>query len=181
MKIKQLKKAIRGVFKQPKKEYYIGKIYHGAPYFLPMDYHPTIFSVHKELPFIKRSPHFKLFNRYVFYGWPIKVMWLGLGWKDKFNIPRFEWSPAFQIFFFKWQFCIFWVAPGSTEMIDNDNYYEQILWFLYYSSDITDAKHTWPWYSTTLNSKHILVDKKKDALFYKEYSPSTWNDNFLIK
>lgn len=80
-----------------------------------------------------------------------KGVWCG-------NSPRYEWQPSFQIYFFKWQFCIFWNAPDG----DNDLYYEMILWYLKYSNkDVNKAKETWGWIN--YNTKE-----------------STWNDKYLV-
>jgi len=90
-------------------------------------------------------------------GWPIKITWHGLGWKDKYDTPRFEFAPGFYIYFFHWQFCMWKVSPDG----DNDRYYEQKLWLEKYSNnDYNKAKETWPW-----------VDGRT-----KE---STWNDKFF--
>jgi len=100
----------------------------------------------KNLPMVRRSKDwiFRLFGNsyWLQIGWPIMIHTNDLGWKDKFDSPRFEWSPAFYIFFFKWQFCMWWGIPdGNT-----DRYYEQILWYLYYANkDIEKAEKTWPW------------------------------------
>ena len=40
-------KQTRGVFKPPQKQYYLGRVRHGTPYFYPLRYHPTIFSIRK--------------------------------------------------------------------------------------------------------------------------------------
>ena len=182
----KLLKEIKGVFIAPFKKYYLGKLSHGAPYFWPRNFSNTIIKMRKlvetsqddldklqndwlrkskrfkNLPMVRRSKDwiFKLFNNYYWLqiGWPICVYWHGLGWKDKYNSPRYECSPSFYIFFFNWQFCIFWNAPNG----DNDKYYEMILWWLKYSNkDISKAKETWGW--TDFNTKQ-----------------STWNDDYLI-
>jgi hypothetical protein len=144
MNIKEIKQSIKGVFKLPVKSYYFGKIEHGCPYFYPWNFNKTILTIRKERPMFLRCKYFKLFNREISYGWPIKVVKYDLGWKDKFNSPRFEWSPSFQIYFFKWQFCMWWVTP--IEDRNNDNYWEQILWYLHYSDkDVNKARDTWGW------------------------------------
>ena len=44
---------------------------------------------------------------------------------------------------------MWWVAPDE----DIDNYWEQILWYLYYSNeDINKAITTWPWQDQNGNS-----------------------------
>ena len=81
-----------------------------------------------------------------------------MGWKDKFNSPRFEWTPSFQIWFFNLQFCIHWAAPDNN----NDLYYETILWYMKYANkDIYEAEKTWGW---------INYETKE----------STWNKEYLI-
>ena len=71
-------------------------------------------SYYVNAPMVRRNKYWllSLFNStyYVSIGWPVIVTWHGLGWKDKFNSPRFEWCPSFQILFFRWQFCIWWVV-----------------------------------------------------------------------
>lgn len=159
MKIKEIKANIKGVFKLPIKEYYLGKLYHGSPYMYPRHFNSTILTIKKELPKFNRCNHLKLFGYNIIYGWPISIVKYDLGWKDKFNSPRFEWCPSFQILFLKWQFCIWWISPDK----DNDTYWEQVLWYLNYSGrDINKAIKTWGW---------VNYDTKL----------STWNYNFLIK
>jgi len=159
MKIKEIKQKIKGVFKLPIKEYYVGKITHGCPYFYPWNFNRTILTIRKERPKYLRCNYFKLFNREISYGWPIKIVSYGLGWKDKFGSPRFEWSPSFQIYFFNWQFCMWWVSPTK----DHNNYWEMVLWYLNYANqDIHEARETWGW---------INHDTKL----------STWDENCLIK
>lgn len=185
----KLFKETKGVFKAPKKRYYIGKIVHGAPYFYPIGFVSTILKFRllklrdnddmekmvKDRPWIKKKDImfsnmpmarrskdwiFNIFNNWYWLqlGWPIYIYWHGLGWKDKFDSPRFEWTPAFYIFFFNYQFCTHWCSPDG----DNDKYYEMILWWKNYSNkDIVKAKKTWGW---------VDFQTKK----------STWNDNFLI-
>lgn len=86
-------------------------------------------------------------------------------WKDKWDTPRHEENPLISIgifnkFFFNWE----WRLSKELESrnFDNEDYWEQILWYLYYSDkDINKAKETWPW---------VGEDNK-----------STWNDKFIEK
>jgi hypothetical protein len=159
MNIRDIKKNIKGVFKLPVKEYYWGKIYHGTPYMSPWYFCGTIIKYKKKFD---RCKSFKLFNKEFSYGWPIKIIKYDLGWKDKWDSPRFEWAPSFQIWFFKWQFCMWWIAPDK----DNDSYYEQVLWYLKYSQkDIVKAISTWGW-----------TNEKKESTWKKEYQIHP-NDN----
>lgn len=189
MKLRELLKEIKGVFKPPKKKYYLGKIAYGTPYFNPRNFSPTILSIRNlklksdedykkyveryphliyrveskfsNLPMVRRSWDWiiKVFSNYywVEVGYPITIKQVQLGWKYKFDSVRFEWSPSFQIYFFKWQFCIFWKAPDG-----NDNlYYEMLLhWIHTPNKDIDVARDTWGW-----------VDYKTKK--------STWNDDYL--
>jgi hypothetical protein len=186
MKIKEIINSIKGVFKLPVKKYYFGKIKHGCPYFYPTNFSSSIIKIRKvtkkteeeiskltkwqkeqrsniyNLPMVLRSKYWvlKLFNSYYWIelGFPISFRTVELGWKDKWNSPRFEWSPSFQIYFFKWQFCVWWTAPCK----DEDNYWEMILWYLNYADkDITKAEKTWGWQN--YNTKE-----------------STWNKECLI-
>lgn len=164
MTYKQLIKEIKGVFKLPKKQYYLGKLNFGCPYMYPRNFNSSIITIRKDISKYNRCKYFKLFNRIIYYGWPIKVVWLELGWKDKYDTPRYEWSPAFYIYFFKWQFCIWWNAPiiDNEKYSNNDKYYQMILWYLKYSDkDIKKAEETWSW-----------VDFETQV--------STWNNNYLI-
>ena len=116
----------------------------------------------KNLPLVRRNKEFifKLFNKWFFLtiGFPFAIRKVRLGWKDKYETPRYEWSPMFHVYFFFWQFCIFWESPNK----DSDLYYEMLLWYKNYcSSDIDKARTTWPW---------------KDA----DTKRSTWNEDFII-
>lgn len=120
------------------------------------------------MPIVRRSKNkiFKFLGGYYYITWgrPIAKTINQLGWKDKYETPRYEWSPGFYIHFFGLQFCIWWNAPKleGEKYPDNDTYYEMILWYLHYSGkDIKKAEETWGW---------INHDTKK----------STWNKNYLI-
>ena len=100
----------------------------------------------------------------------IHIMSVDVGWKDKFDSPRYEYPPAIWIHLFKLNLIWYWELPNEKYM---DDYWEQALWYLYYSSynkekkgydklDINKAKKSWPW-----------QDHKTKK--------STWTDKFLIK
>jgi len=160
MTIKQIKKDIKGIFKLPVKQYYFGKVTHGTPYFYPWSWNKTIISINKVKPKYRANPWtFKFLGYYWSIGSPIWIRSYDLGWKDKYGTPRFEWSPAFHIFFFNLQFCYWYVAPNGNY---NDGYWEQVLWYLKYSNkDIKKAEDTWGWVN------------------YKT-KESSWNKNYLI-
>lgn len=98
----------------------------------------------------------------------IAVTAWNLWWKDKFRIPRFEYSPQFTICFFgKWIISWYWTFPESLieqypdEKFNKDQYWEQMLWTYFYADgDIQKAEKTWPW-------RNI------------EEKTSTWNPKYL--
>lgn len=181
--MKILKEIKKSPFKQPNKNTYLGKIRYGVPYFYPSGFNPNIITIKKlELTpkedldnmrndFIRRAKRFKnqpkskggfektfkLFGDYFWIniGSPIKIKSTELGWKDKFNSPRFEFEPTFNIFFFFWQYRI-------SYSVDNaDKYWEMYLWWKYYSDeDIVKAEKTWQWFDS-------------------ETKKSTWDKNML--
>ena len=148
-------------FKPLKKKYYIGKIRYGTPYFYPWWFNKNIVSfryqknnpetIKKVPPMIRRTKNW-LFTKFgydfwIAIGWPLKFEAIDLGWKDKYNTPRFEWNPMFQIWFFKWQFIITW-KPPFDDIGQIDNYWEQLIWTkVYCDDDKKKKKQTWPWKS----------------------------------
>lgn len=185
--MKSIKQLINNQFIPSKKVYYLGKLKYGTPYFWPCNFNKYILFIRRlyltpqdvldkcpndwirdakkysNIPMVRRSWHWivNVFGKpyYIEIGLPFAIHKNDLGWKDKFSSPRFEWSPAFQIFFFKWQFCIFWNAPNNND----DKYWEMVLWYAKYCDyDIIKAKETWGW---------IDYDTKK----------STWNDEYVLK
>lgn len=189
----EINKKIKGVFKPLIKKYYCGKIRYYTPYFEPMGFSSSIIRVRKleplskeqlaenkergyswakkewkNLPMVRRNKDWiiNLFGNsyWVQIGKPLAVRTIHLGHKSKYGSPRFEWNPSFQIWFFKWQFVIYWIPPTD----EHDKYFEQVLWWLYYyeeygsdKPDIKKAKDSWPW---------------RDF----ETKESSWDDSFLI-
>jgi hypothetical protein len=182
--MKILKDIEKSPFKKPNRNTYLGRIKYGVPYFYPSGFNPNIITIKKlnltskedldnmRNDFIRRANRFKnrprfnggfvrtfkIFGNYYYIniGSPIKIKSTELGWKDKFNSPRFEFEPTFNIFFFFWQYRISYLASS-----DMDTYWEMYLWWKYYSNeDIVKAEKTWKW---------------RDGIT-KE---STWNKNML--
>lgn len=91
-------------------------------------------------------------------------------WKDKYDTPRYEGPPYIGINLFKYSLIFYW-EPYIHQWDDLDQYWEQALWYLYYTNtisqglndkpDIQKAKESWPWQDMQGNS--------------------TWSDKFLIK
>mgnify|MGYP001152850089 CR=1 FL=1 len=188
MKIKELKKEIKGVFKPPIKEYYIGKLAYGTPYFYPWNFHETIISIRKlklrteedrndfietyshlkddlrakfsNIPMVRRRKYhvIRLFNNYYFIQW---------GWPISINNINLGWKWKFNSIRYEWfpmfQINFFlwqFVIKWRSPDKDDDSYYEQILWWLKGSDkDIDKARNTWGW--------------TKDGI-------STWKNEYLL-
>lgn len=94
----------------------------------------------------------------------------GCAWKDKFRTPRYEGyfynTPSVNITFFqRFEFGIKWYLNDD---IDEDKYWEQYLWYKYYSNaDIQKARETWPW--TTLKKDGTWVNSWDESYVNKKY------------
>lgn len=99
----------------------------------------------------------------------IQIIAQNVGWKDKYDTPRFEHSPYIWIHIYKWNWIWYWSLPLYQKHRD-DEYWEQALWYLYYyktisqgigdKPDIRKAKENWPWQDMKGNS--------------------TWTNEFLV-
>lgn len=186
--MKILKAVKDSPFKPLVRKTYLGRIIHGTPYFDPQGFNSSIISFRKlkltpqeeidklsndwqrkakrfkNLPMARRCKDwtFKLFGNWYWLsiGWPIAYKEVELGWKDKWNSPRYEWGPYKVWNFFKWQYCIFYQPPTKNV----DKYWEMYLWWRYYTEDrdIIKAKETWGWVNA-------------------ETKVSTWDESFLEK
>lgn len=97
----------------------------------------------------------------------IHIMSVDVGWKDKFDTPRYEYPPAIWIHIWKMNLIWYWDLSNEKYM---DDYWEMALWYLYYYSDykmktpdIIEAEKHWPWsdYKTkesTWNKKYIYLE-----------------------
>lgn len=105
---------------------------------------------------------------------PINVFSQDIVWKDKYDSPRFE-RPGYFIIFFgrsyhnSWQigFSVkapeFWCNSNSTRCDSPDNYWESMLWYLFYNDqyesekrDIVKARNTLQSHWSTSVSKCIM-------------------------
>ncbi|MDA3854970.1 MAG: hypothetical protein PF569_01830 [Candidatus Woesearchaeota archaeon] len=191
MKIKDLLKEIKGVFKAPIKQYYLGKIIFGTPYFYPLNFCTTIISIRKlklrssedskrfigmysylkndkqtkfsNIPMVRRAKNsiIKIFNNYYF---------VTIGWPIKIDSTVLGWKEKYDSFVFEWvpSFCVFFFkwqfCIHWTAPVDRDDYlyYEMILqWLFKCNKDIKKAEETWGW-----------VDY--------ETRQSTWNKKYLL-
>lgn len=95
-------------------------------------------------------------------------------WKDKDRVPRFETSPHIYITLFGtfginivWSFYYNFGTP-KEERYDNDQYWEQALWCLYYcNGDIDKGRETWPWSCdgvSTWDEKYLKKKYRKQPI-----------------
>ena len=82
----------------------------------------------------------------------IQIISSDVGWKDKYDTPRYEWNPYIWIHLFG--FNMIWYLDFPYNNYRVDQYWEQALWYLYYynnisygsdTPDIEKAKKSWPW------------------------------------
>lgn len=104
----------------------------------------------------------------------IHIIFQDVMWKDKYDTPRYELPPYIWIHIWKMNFIWYWDLPNTLEYNKEDlteEYWEQALWYLYYTNtisqglidkpDIKKARESWPWQD--------------------ENYVSSWNDKFLTK
>ena len=106
---------------------------------------------------------------------PIHIVSWDIGWKDKYNTPRYE-NPGYFIIFFgrdyrkHWQFSMTVTAPdffcnNDCTIEDNDdNYWESMLWYLHYADTYN-----------TLNNKRDVV-KARNSMMKQHWSSMQQND-----
>ena len=104
----------------------------------------------------------------------IHIVSQDVGWKDKYNSPRFEGCPYIWIHIWKLNLYWFW-GLHQFQFSKDEDYWEQALWYLHYygntsygsdKPDIRKARESWAW--------TIWNEKKNDWT-------DSWNDKFLIK
>lgn len=154
---------ITSPFKFPKISFYIGKISIGFPYFFPRKFvkftekeatdlaleeinNPNHYLFGKDLEMVKniylKSKVKKVDKNIGFDG-------TGLGWKDKWNTPRAEWSPRYGFCLFKYQIVVLFTHDNRV--------WESYLYYTHYT-DKTKSK----------------IDRLKDC---KKEFPNVWVDN----
>lgn len=106
---------------------------------------------------------------------PIHIVSWDIGWKDKYNTPRYE-NPGYFIIFFgrdyhkHWQFSMTVTAPDffcnndCTIEDHDDNYWESMLWYLHYADTYN-----------TLNGKRDIV-KARNSMMKQHWSSMQQND-----
>jgi hypothetical protein len=174
--MKILREIKNSPFKPLTKKWYFGRVAYGTPYFYPRGFNSNIISFrkleltpqeeldklsndwqriskkYKNMPMVRRNWdrvfEFMGNDYWISLGWPIAYRNVEMGWKDKFHSPRLEWQPSRCFYFFKWQVCLFYVAPNGSR--NADTYWEMFLWWKYYSNeDLEKAESTWGWVDST--------------------------------
>lgn len=144
----------------------------------------TSYKLFSDLWWVWRSPFNKLQAQTYFeaqrspfayssekYGRLLEVSIIGVGWKDKFDTPRFEFNPYFEIVVLRRvRFKVVW-HPASVDGFHQDDYWEQWLWWHYYAkvrnqcgTKWLNARATWPW-TTEIDGRQV----------------STWSDEYLLE
>jgi hypothetical protein len=145
----------------------------------------TSYKLFSDLWWVWRSPFVKLQTQRKFeaqrspfaysserYGRLLEVNIIGVGWKDKFDTPRFEHNPYFEIVLLRRiRYKIVWY-PAGIDGFHQDDYWEQWLWWHYYAdvknqrswTAIISARSTWPW-TTEKDGKMV----------------STWSEECLLE
>lgn len=135
---------------------------------------------------------------------PLTVISRDVGWKDKWNEPRFERNPIFTIIWGTdinkaWQFAFTLKAPkvdfDIPENIKNnlknckepvffnieDDYWETMLWYCAYAKKkFKEAYKTWPNGHWSTVAEIGVDDEGKPILDNIDLGPS-WNKNFFTK
>lgn len=163
-------RVLNSPFKTPRLKFYLGKLAYGTPYFFPrrwvkLSKQDAVDSANEKFDrLVKRSevtgnkpPTQKIWKE--FYDSALRSKkavdkkigfdLVGLGYKYKWDLPRFEWGPMFSFVFFKWQFCIFVSVP------EPDAYWEA---WVYYDKE-TD---------------HDLLSKEERLQICREEFPMIW-------
>jgi len=191
MTIKEIKKAIKGVFKLPKAKYYLGIQKHGTPYFYPLHYVRSIVRVRKLKPktdkdyndYIKRNPYCKGKLDSLYYNLPIvrrswnKIVhlfktpyYVEWGWPVAIHRGHLGWKDKHMSPRYEWSpsFHIFFFGLQFCiwwvpPVNDGlyDNYWECLLWYLHYSD-------------------RDLTKAKETWPWRDRNDNSTWNDEYLL-
>lgn len=191
MKIKELLKEIKNVFRPPIKKFYVGKIKHYTPYFLPWNFHSTIISIRKlklrtdeesqnelkkwirpseyqitkakfsNTPMVQRNKH---------WIWKIfgNYYWFELGWPIIISTTELGWKYKFDSVRFEWspRFQIY--------------FFKWQFCIFWKAPDGNDAKY----YEMILHWIHTPnkdIDVARDTWNWVDYKTkkSTWNDDYL--
>ena len=126
------------------------------------EYRNPLYHWWKMRKYFKR-PKIHFFTRKYFYtfGCPARRDWYNpiisfhttaVGWKEKYDTPRFEWNPMVQIVFFRkyhlvWYICWNKKSSNFDEVTKNQATWEALLGMLYFNQTIKQARNSNVWES----------------------------------
>ena len=128
----------------------------------------------KKSPFILPKCYFRFTKNYapfifcVHRGKLLSITIQDLEWKDKWHTPRHEENPLISIGLFN-KFFFSWEWKPSKDLGDDTDYWEQVLWYLYYASYNKEKK----------GYDELDINKAKDKWPWTYEGVSTWNDKFI--
>ena len=71
---------------------------------------------------------------------PIEILFTGLGWKDKYNSPRYEYPPNILFKFFNIEFRIIWTWE---DYLKDTIYWEDVLSYYEYKTPLKNIGSSW--------------------------------------
>lgn len=196
METKEILRKIKGVFKLPKKEYYLGKIVHGTPYFNPIGFVSSIiyirllekrseedlkdlelryphlypsnepYYIYRNLPMIRRSKN-----------WIVKLsgltLYIEVGWPIAINTSELGWKDKFDTPRFEWnpsfQIFFFWwqFCIFRVAPVGKKGYSESLYWEMIL------------WYLYYADED---LDKAEETWGWIDYETkkSTWKKEYLV-
>lgn len=89
---------------------------------------------------------------------PIEILFTGLGWKDKYNSPRYEYPPNILFKFFNFEFRIIWTWG---DYLKDTIYWEDVLSYYEYNTSLKDiGSSSWIKDEKEINSKILNMLRK---------------------
>lgn len=89
---------------------------------------------------------------------PIEILFTGLGWKDKYNSPRYEYPPNILFKFFNFEFRIIWTWG---DYLKDTIYWEDVLSYYEYNTLLKDiGSSSWIKDEKEINSKTLNMLRK---------------------
>ena len=126
---------------------------------------PLYYQNSKILKVFKRCP-FKIHigkYHYIMFSDPIRnrsieILFTGLGWKDKYNSPRYEYPPNILFKFFNFEFRIIWTWG---DYLKDTIYWEDVLSYYEYNTSLKDiGSSSWIKDEKEINSKTLNMLRK---------------------
>ena len=124
---------------------------------------PLYYQNNKILKVFKRCPfkihigkyHYIMFSDPI-RNRPIEILFTGLGWKDKYNSPRYEYPPNILFKFFNIEFRIIWTWG---DYLKDTIYWEDILSYYEYNIPLKNIGSSWIKDGKEINSRTLNMLK----------------------